>query len=332
MIISWNVTKTCNLKCKHCYRDAGLRDPQELSSEEARGLISEIAAAGFKILILSGGEPLMRKDIYDLITFAAASGVRPVLGTNGTLIDREAARHLKKAGAVRIGISLDSVNASVHDEFRQETGAWEKTVNAMKICASEGLDFQVHTTLTKYNSKEIESITDFVAAAGSRAHHIFFLVPTGRGKDITDVCLDESEYKRVLTAILKKQQKIPMELKPVCAPQFIPLAREMGMDLRFQRGCLAGISYCCILPNGDVHPCPYMPVRLGNVREMPFSVLWKTNHVFRDMRSLEYKGRCGVCVYKDVCGGCRARAFHLSGDYMAQDPDCFCCKVTTEHG
>ncbi|MDD5669874.1 MAG: radical SAM protein [Candidatus Omnitrophica bacterium] len=332
MIISWNVTNTCNLKCKHCYRDAGIRDPQELSSEEARSLISEIAAAGFKILILSGGEPLMRRDIYDLITFASASGVRPVLGTNGTLIDRETARHLKKAGAVRIGISLDSVNASVHDEFRQESGAWEKTVNAMKICASEGLDFQVHTTLTKYNSKEIECITDFVAAAGSRAHHIFFLVPTGRGKDITDVCLDETEYKRVLTAILKKQQKIPMELKPVCAPQFIPLAREMGMDLRFQRGCLAGISYCCILPNGDVHPCPYMPVRIGNVREIPFSVLWKTNNVFREMRSLEYKGRCGVCAYKDACGGCRARAFHMSGDYMAQDPDCFCCKVTTEHG
>lgn len=322
MIISWNTTKACNLKCEHCYRDAGGKDRDELSPAEGKELLSEIAKAGFKIVILSGGEPLLRPDIYDLIRHAASLGMRPVLGTNGTLFTPQIIENLKAAGCARAGISLDSTDKKVHDAFRKMDGAWEATVNAMKLCAKMDFDFQVHTTVTKRNDKNVLAITDFVQARGAKAHHIFFLVPTGRGKEISDVFISAAEIDEVLRKILAKQKEISMELKPVCAPQFVPLAKSMGLDLRFQRGCLAGTSYCCILPNGDVHPCPYLPLEVGNVRKEKFSELWKNSPVFLKMRTLEYAGYCGPCANKASCGGCRARAFHGLDDYMAQDPEC----------
>jgi putative heme d1 biosynthesis radical SAM protein NirJ2 len=322
MIISWNTTKACNLKCEHCYRDAGEKDPNELTTQEGKDLLVEIAKAGFKIVILSGGEPLLRKDIFQLIAHAKSLGLRPVLGSNGTLITREVARNLKQAGLSRAGISLDSVHPAIHDAFRRHKGAWQETIEAMRICKEEGLDFQVHTTVTRKNYLEITEITDLVYDLGAKAHHIFFLVPTGRGKEISTVFIGARQILEVLEKILNKQKQINIELKPVCAPQFIPLSRKMGLDLRFQRGCLAGTSYCCILPNGDVHPCPYLPIRVGNVKETKFSSIWKNSDIFCKLRSLEYEGSCAVCENKNSCGGCRARAFYYSGDFMAEDPDC----------
>lgn len=322
MIISWNTTKACNLKCEHCYRDAGGRDPDELSTAEGKALIEEIAKAGFKILILSGGEPLLRRDIFELIRHAAACGVRPVLGTNGALFTREIVSELIAAGVCRAGISLDSIDSRKHDAFRKQEGAWEATVNGMKLCREGGLDFQVHTTVTKRNYQEITAITDFVAGLGAKAHHVFFLVPTGRGKSLSDVFIGREEIKEVLGKVLKKQEELSIEIKPVCAPQFIPIAKAMGIQTRFKQGCLAGTSYCCILPNGDVHPCPYLPLKAGNVRAEKFSAIWSTSGIFLKMRSAEYSGTCGRCAHRNACGGCRARAFHEYGDYMAQDPDC----------
>jgi putative heme d1 biosynthesis radical SAM protein NirJ2 len=322
MIISWNTTKACNLKCEHCYRDAGGKDPNELSTAEGKELLSEIAKAGFKIAILSGGEPLLRKDIFELISYASSVGLRPVLGTNGVLFTPEIVRQLKTAGAARVGISLDSKNPQVHDDFRKQKGAWEKTVEAMRICQRENLDFQVHTTVTRRNYQEIIEITDFVTSLGAKAHHIFFLVPTGRGKDISEVFIGSKEIEEVLEKVLNKQKETAIELKPVCAPQFIPMAKKMGIPLRFQRGCLAGTGYCCILPNGDVHPCPYLPLKVGNVREEKFSSIWKDSEIFKKLRSLEYSGFCGSCVNKASCGGCRARAYYESSDFMAEDKEC----------
>jgi len=322
MIISWNTTKACNLKCEHCYRDAGGRDPDELTTREGLALIDEIAAAGFKVLILSGGEPLLRQDIFELIRHAAARGLRPVLGTNGVLFTPEIVRKIKESGVGRAGISLDSIDPAAHDAFRKHEGAWQATVNGMKLCRAQGLDFQVHTTVTRRNYRRITEITDFVAGIGAKAHHIFFLVPTGRGKEISDVFIGAAEIKEVLGKVLVKQKELNIEIKPVCAPQFIPLAKAMGIETRFRNGCLAGTSYCCILPNGDVHPCPYLPLKAGNVRAEKFSLIWSDSEVFRKLRTLDYTGTCGRCGNKKTCGGCRARAFHGSGDYMAQDPDC----------
>jgi radical SAM protein with 4Fe4S-binding SPASM domain len=248
--------------------------------------------------------------------------MRPVLGTNGVLFTPEIVGKLKAAGAARVGISLDSKDKRIHDDFRKQKGAWEKTVEAMRMCKQGGLDFQVHTTVTQRNYKEIIEITDFVTSLGAKAHHIFFLVPTGRGKDISEVFIGSKEIQEVLEKVLNKQKETSIELKPVCAPQFIPMAKKMGIPLRFQRGCLAGTSYCCILPNGDVHPCPYLPLKLGNVREEKFSSIWKNNPVFNKLRSMEYSGSCGICGHKSSCGGCRARAYYQSDDFMAEDQEC----------
>lgn len=322
MLISWNVTRACNLLCKHCYRDAGKKDPDELSTQEARGLLDEIALAGFKIMVLSGGEPLLRKDIYELISYASAKGLRPVLGTNGTLIDETVALKLKQAGLMRAGISLDSVDPKIHDDFRQKKGSWQKSVEAMKNCRDIGLAFQMHTTVTRWNRDQIEKLIDFAAQSGASAYHIFFLVPTGRGKDIDRIFLTPQEYEQLLPKILDRQKGLPLELRPICAPQFMRIAKEKNIPLRFERGCLAGVSYCCIIPNGDVHPCPYLPLKIGNVRQEKFSSIWKNAPMFIRLRSLDYAGKCGRCEFKGSCGGCRANAFWQSGDYMHEDGTC----------
>ncbi|NLL18068.1 MAG: putative heme d1 biosynthesis radical SAM protein NirJ2 [Clostridia bacterium] len=323
MIISWNSTNQCNMFCDHCYRDAGAKAADELSTQEAKAMLDEIAKAGFKIMIFSGGEPLMRPDLYELVAYAKSLGLRPVLGTNGTLITLEAAKKLKEAGVMGAGISLDSLDEQKHDELRRYQGAYREAIQGMKNCREAGLPFQVHTTVFDWNQEELEAITDFAVEIGAVAHHFFFLVPTGRAVNIEEESLRAEAYENVLTRIMNKQKEVGIELKPTCAPQFMRIAKEMGMDLRFQRGCLAGTSYCIISPKGDVQPCAYLNIPLGNVRDIPFSELWQTHPVFQELRTLNYKGGCGVCKYKKACGGCRARAyFYHDHDYMAEEPWC----------
>jgi AdoMet-dependent heme synthase len=323
MIISWNTTRECHLKCKHCYRDAGAKEKRELSTDEGKKLINEIALAGFKILVLSGGEPLLRDDIYELCSHAKSVGLRPVFGTTGTTINTEVAMKLKAAGAACMGISLDSAGPELHDQFRQVPGAWQAAIDGMEACRKAGLPFQIHTTVVKQNYHEFESIADLAVAKGAIAHHIFFLVPTGRGKEIEADGLREKEYEQLLHRILKKQKTVNIELKPTCAPQFMRIARKMNIDMRFSRGCLAGTAYCCIIPSGDVHPCPYLPLKVGNVLETPFSEIWQNADLFKELRTDNLGGKCGTCDYKEICGGCRARAYYYTeGDYMAEDPWC----------
>lgn len=322
MIVSWNTTNACNLACVHCYRDAGVRAEEELSTQEGILLLDEIARAGFKIMIFSGGEPLMRADIHTLVEHAVKRGLRPVFGTNGTLIDTKEATRLKNAGAAAMGISLDSVDPEKHDRFRGIKGAWQKAVDGMAACRGAGLPFQVHTTVVDWNYDEIEDITDFAVNAGAVAHHIFFLVPTGRGADIAGESLRAEKYEVLLKRIMFKQSRVKIELKPTCAPQFMRIARQMGVDTRFSRGCLAGIAYCIISPVGNVQPCAYLDIVAGNVRTTPFSGIWRDNPVFNRLRTMEYGGGCGLCRYRKICGGCRARALYYNGDFMAEEPWC----------
>lgn len=323
MIISWNSTNQCNMYCDHCYRDAGAKAAEELSTQEAKEMLQEIAKAGFKIMIFSGGEPLMRPDLFELVACAKDLGLRPVLGTNGTLITLEAAQKLKEAGLMGAGISLDSLKKKRHDELRRYDGAYQEAIRGMMNCREAGLPFQIHTTVFDWNQGELEAITDFAIEIGAVAHHFFFLVPTGRAVNIEEESLRAEAYEEVLTRIMRKQQEVSIELKPTCAPQFIRIAKEMGMELRFQRGCLAGTHYCIISPKGDVQPCAYLNIPLGNVREVPFSELWQSHPVFKELRTLDYKGGCGSCKYKKACGGCRARAyFYHDQDYMSEEPWC----------
>lgn len=323
MIVSWNTTNACNMYCDHCYREAGCKAEEELSTSEAKTMLEQIARAGFKIMIFSGGEPLLRPDILELVAYATKLGLRPVFGTNGTLITLDMAKKLKEAGAMGMGISLDSMDAKKHNEFRKFPNAWEGAVQGMKNCREAGLPFQIHTTVMDWNSHELEAMTDFAVELGAVAHHFFFLVPTGRAKTIEAESLRAEQYEAVLTRIMKKQQEVDIELKPTCAPQFMRIAAQMGVKTRFRRGCLAGTAYCIISPRGKVQPCAYLNMELGDVRETPFDEIWKNSEVLNTLRTLEYKGGCGSCEFKRVCGGCRARAAcYNDGDYMAEEPWC----------
>ena len=323
MIVSWNTTNACNMYCDHCYRDAGCKAEEELSTAEAKTLLEQIARAGFKIMIFSGGEPLMRPDIVELVAHAASLGLRPVFGTNGTLITLEMAQKLKAAGAMGMGISLDSMDREKHNAFRKFPGAWEGAVQGMRNCRAAGLPFQIHTTVMEWNNHELEDLTDFAVAEGAVAHHFFFLVPTGRAKTIEAESLRAEAYEDTLTRIMKKQQEVEIELKPTCAPQFLRIAAQMGLKTRFRRGCLAGTAYCIISPRGKVQPCAYLNMELGDVRQTPFDEIWKNSEVLNKLRTLEYSGGCGSCEYKRACGGCRARAaYYHEGDYMAEEPWC----------
>ena len=323
MIVSWNTTNACNMYCDHCYRDAGCKAEEELSTAEAKTLLEQIARAGFKIMIFSGGEPLMRPDIVELVAYAASLGLRPVFGTNGTLITLEMAQKLKAAGAMGMGISLDSMDREKHNAFRKFPGAWEGAVQGMRNCRAAGLPFQIHTTVMEWNKHELEALTDFAVAEGAVAHHFFFLVPTGRAKTIEAESLTAEAYEAPLTRIMKKQHEADIELKPTCAPQFLRIAAQMGMKTRFRRGCLAGMAYCIISPRGKVQPCAYLNMELGDVRQTPFDEIWKNSEVLNKLRTLEYSGGCGSCEYKRACGGCRARAaYYHEGDYMAEEPWC----------
>jgi len=332
MIISWNTTRRCNQFCEHCYREAGPdADPNELCTEEGKALLDEIAQAGFKIMVLSGGEPLVRPDMLDLIRHGASRGLRVVLGTNGTLLTPELVRQLKDAGCARVGISLDSTDPARHNKLRQMDDAWGRSVEGMRYCREAGLPFQIHTTVTERNKDEILALTDLAIELGAAAHHIFFLVPTGRGIDLEQESLKAREYEHLLNQILRKQQEVDIELKPTCAPHFMRIARRRGIPMRFTKGCLAGTHYCVIAPNGDVHPCPYLPIKVGNVRETPFSEMWANAPIFQEFRTAELKGRCGRCDCQDICGGCRARAYYYSnGDYLAEEPWCLYLPAETE--
>ncbi|MDD2619793.1 MAG: putative heme d1 biosynthesis radical SAM protein NirJ2 [Syntrophomonadaceae bacterium] len=322
-MVSWNTTNQCNMFCDHCYREAGSKLSDELSTNEARKMIDEIKKAGFKLMIFSGGEPLMRPDIYELGHYASEQGLRAVMGTNGSLITPEVAARLKESGFMAAGVSLDSLDPDKNDAFRKMENAYELTIQGMKNLRAAGLPFQIHTTVMDWNVDELEAICDFAIELGAMAYHVFFLVPTGRGAEIEEEALRVIEYEKTIARLMEKQKKISIEIKPTCAPQFIRIADKKGLSLRFSRGCLAGISYCIISPKGDVQACAYLNIPLGNVKEKPFDEIWLENKMLQELRTQNYKGKCGVCDYKDKCGGCRARAYYYSGgDYMAEDEWC----------
>ncbi|MEE1454204.1 MAG: radical SAM protein, partial [Ellagibacter isourolithinifaciens] len=243
MIVSWMTTNRCNLKCEHCYQDAAECDSRELTTAEGKAMIEQIARAGFKIMIFSGGEPLMRDDIFELVAHAAAQGLRPVFGSNGTLITDEVARKLKEAGACSMGISIDSLDAAKHDAFRGVAGAHADTLAGIEACKRAGLDFQIHTTVVDWNRDEVCDITDFAQSIGAVNHSIFFLIPVGRGKYIEETSLKVLENEALLQDIMRKAAEVDIDVKPTCAPQFTRVADQLGIPTRYTRGCLAGLTY-----------------------------------------------------------------------------------------
>jgi putative heme d1 biosynthesis radical SAM protein NirJ2 len=323
LIVSWMTTNQCNLRCRHCYQNAGEKNDQELSTAEAKNLIDGIAAAGFKIMIFSGGEPLLRPDIFELVAYAAAAGLRPVFGTNGTLISLDIAQRLKSCGAAAMGISLDSRDEARHNAFRGHDAAFKLTLAGIENCRAAGLPFQLHTTIMDWNQAEVLALTDFAVEVGASAHYLFFLIPVGRGRFIEKTSLQVAAYEALLEGIMRKQQEVAIDIKPTCAPQFTRVAQQLGVKTRFTKGCLAGLSYCIISPTGQVRPCAYMTEIAGDIRVTPFDELWKSSPLFDALRARTYRDSCGICTYRGTCGGCRARAaYYHQGDYMAEDSYC----------
>ena len=228
MLVSWMTTNQCNLKCAHCYQDAEKASALELSTEEGEKMIDEIARAGFKVMIFSGGEPLVRPDIYELVAHAASRGLRPVFGTNGTLITPEAAARLKEAGACAMGISVDSLVPGKHDEFRGLPNAYDLTMAGIEACRRAGLPFQLHTTVVDWNRDEVCDITDFAVEIGAIAHYVFFLIPVGRGRFIQETSLEVLENEKLLADLMRKAAQVPIDVKPTCAPQFTRVAKQLG--------------------------------------------------------------------------------------------------------
>jgi radical SAM protein with 4Fe4S-binding SPASM domain len=323
-ILSWNTTNRCNLKCAHCYMDALDREgPSELSTEEGMRLIDDIASLSKCILVLSGGEPLLREDICELARHARSRGLRVVMGTNGTLITEAKARDLISSGVARVAISLDGCDAAVHDSLRGVEGAFEAAVQGARACSRAGLEFQVNATVTPANFRSIPEMIGRAKDLGAAEFHLFFLVPTGRGTHLKDIT--PSEYEEMLTRLLTLEDEVGMRIKPTCAPMYMRVSKQKGgkAQERYTRGCLAGLTYCRISPEGGVYPCPYLPIQVGSVRERSFSEVWADAPFFQQLRDFaSLKGKCGRCEFVDVCGGCRARAFALTGDPLKPDPWC----------
>ena len=317
LVMSWNVTRECNMKCSHCYINAtekGLKN--ELTTQEGKMLMDQIRQVSSPLLILSGGEPLLRPDIYELISYGSSKGLKMGLGSNGSLIDDDTAGKLKAAGIATVSISLDSHIPAQHDEFRGVAGSWEKAVNACKVLRKNNVLVQVNTTLTQQNYNQIDDIMSLAEEIGVENFHLFFLVPTGRGTKLTDI--SPQKYEDMITNTFAKVAKHKLNVRPSCAPQFMRIAKGMGLDMRqWVRGCMAGLNYCRIYPNGDVTPCPYLPIKLGNIREKSFKEIWFNSSIFKAMRDPNcLKGKCGECEYRTLCGGCRARAYGLSSDFI----------------
>jgi radical SAM protein with 4Fe4S-binding SPASM domain len=341
-LISWNMTFRCNLQCPHCYIDARESEGKgELNTSEGKMLIDQIAEVSKPILILSGGEPLLRKDIFELARYATEKGLIVAMGTNGTLISDSVAQELKSCGVKAVAVSIDSCIPERHDAFRGLNGSWKRTLKGIEACIRNDIEVQVNTTVTQQNYDEIDSMMAFAEKHGASAFHLFFLVPTGRGVNIEDISADM--YERMLDGVLDKiaTARYNLMVRPICAPQFMRIAMQKGLDLtRWSRGCIAGLTYCRIYPTGEVTPCPYLPIKLGNIRETHFEEIWFQSPILKALRDFEtLKGKCGVCDYRAVCGGCRARAYgltsdfidicgglhepkELKGDYLAEEPWC----------
>ncbi len=317
LVMSWNVTRECNMKCSHCYINATENKlAHELTTEEGKKLMDQICQVSKPLLILSGGEPLLRPDIYELIKYGASKGLKMGLGSNGSLIDDVVAAKLKAAGIATVSISLDSHIPAQHDEFRGVEGAWQKAVNACKALRKNNVLVQVNTTLTQQNYDQIDDIMNLAEEIGVENFHLFFLVPTGRGSKLTDI--SPQKYEDMISNTFAKVTKHKLNVRPSCAPQFMRIAKGMGLDMRqWVRGCMAGLYYCRIYPNGDVTPCPYLPVKLGNIKEKTFKEIWFDSPIFKALRDPNaLKGKCGKCDYRTLCGGCRARAYGLSSDFI----------------
>ncbi|OEF99301.1 heme b synthase [Vulcanibacillus modesticaldus] len=336
-LVFWELTEGCNLKCVHCRASAQPnRNLEELSTEQAYKVIDEIASFADPILVLTGGEPLYRPDFFEIANYAVQKGLKVALATNGTLVDQEIAKKIKEVGIRRVSISIDGSNKQTHDGFRGIEGSFDRALLGAKYLQDEGVDVQFNTTISKHNVDEIEDILRLAITQKAVALHLFMLVPVGCGVQISDnQMLPAQKYEEVLEWFYEKSREVPLEIKATCAPHYYRIirqkAKERGEKVTFQthgmaamtKGCLAGTGVFFISHKGKIQPCGYLPVEAGDVNKQTVQEIWEESPVFKVLRDQsKLEGKCGICEYKNVCSGCRARAYYETGDFMAEEPYC----------
>ncbi len=327
-VVAWNLTRRCNLECAHCYIAAGPDQTAEgeLSTAECLAIADQILAINpSPMFILSGGEPLLRDDLTTIASHCAAGGATVVIGTNGTLLTNERISALKDAGVTGVAVSIESLDPTYHDRFRRGHGSLVATLAAVDRLVTNRLDFVVQTTLTKGNQRELPDLVAWAARKGAVSFNAYFLVTTGRGAGMRPLSSDAFESLLTQLADLHVEYLGQMMVRAKCAPAFMRLVHERAPDspiLQYATRCPCGVQYCRITPDGHLTACPYLPVSAGDLRRQPFAEVWRSASLFHDLREGNLGGKCGRCGYRAMCGGCRARAFSESGDYMAADEAC----------
>lgn len=337
-LVFWETTAGCNLECAHCRRIDVARQlmKDDLTFEQSCKMIDGLAEVGKPILVLSGGEPLFRRDIFDIAKYAVSKGLTVALSTNGTMVTPDIAIKVREAGIQRVSISLDGIGET-HDTLRKLKGSYDRAVQGMKYLQAEGLPVQINCTIAKHNVHQVKDIYQNAIDLGAVALHIFMLVPVGCGVQIAeDQMLEPDKYEEVLSWFYQVSKEKKIETKATCAPHYFRIMRqkaaEEGIEITpkthgmaaMTKGCLAGSAICFISHKGQVFPCGYLPVEAGNIHKQSFKDVWENSEVFAKLRDPNaLGGKCGACEYKTVCEGCRARAFYEhEGDYMAEEPYC----------
>lgn len=337
--IAWEITRRCNLKCVHCRSSSELdiAGHPDFSLAEAKAIIDNIASYASPVLVLSGGEPLLREDVFDIAQYGTDQGFRMCLATNGTLVTDQICEKIKASRIRMVSLSLDGAKAETHDNFRNQQGAFAGTMEAIRLFRKHAIPFLVNSSFTVRNRHEIPEIYKLVKTLGATAWYMFMIVPTGRGEDIMGELIPEDIYEEILDwhyEVEKKEDELLM--RPTCAPHYYRIVRQKAKEegekvrqrtLKFStggsKGCLAGQLICLIDVDGEVQPCSYFPKSAGNIKTTSFKTIWEDSELFLQLRDFKgYKDNCGKCEYAGVCGGCRARAYAMTGDFLAQEPFC----------
>ncbi len=337
--IAWEITRRCNLRCVHCRSSSELsiKGHPDLPINDAFRIIDDVSGYAKPVVVLSGGEPLMRDDLFDIADYGTKKGLRMCLATNGSLVDERVCRIIKKSGIRMVSLSLDGSTQEIHDNFRNQEGAFKGIINASELFRKHGIEFLINSSFTKRNQEEIPKVYRLAKELGATAWYMFMIVPTGRGEEMMNELISKEDYEEILDwHYHMEEEERDMLVRPTCAPHYYRIvlqkAKEQGKryerrSLKFStggsKGCIAGQLICLIDVDGNVLPCSYFPVPAGNILKQPFKEIWENSSLFKDLRDFKgYKGKCGECEFLNVCGGCRARAYALSGGYLDEEPFC----------
>ena len=326
-LIAFEVTRRCRFSCRHCRANAGIDCDDELTTGRCKKILTSVAKFSKPVIILTGGEPMERRDIYKLIQHCRRLGLKPVLATCGYLINEKSITKLKEAGVMALSFSLEGASAETNDRYRQVKGAFDSVIETAALARKKRIRFQINTTISKINIGEVIGIADLAKRLGAYCFNPFILVPTGRGKQMQDAILDAVEYEALLGELLRIKLKAEIKVRITCGPQFARVCRQAKVRglTKEVAGCMGGRGFGFISYRGDVQICGFLDISAGNLIEngFKFSKIWQESKLLKEIRDLSgYTGKCRGCDFAGVCGGCRARAYAASGDYLASDPVC----------